>query len=103
MCKMCGEWDWVRSHECQPRWRVDVLNHHDPDEEGDGLDVYAGDAGLAAQKAVEEWDDERIVLNGSVEVMVRPYGNPKAPAEWFEVTAEAVVEYTAHAKEAADG
>lgn len=93
-------WDKIDKHKCPPRWRVDVLSHHDPDDATDGLDVYAADEEDAAQAAVEEWDEcERDVLNGSVDVMVRPHGDLSARSALFEVTAEVAVEYTAHAKE----
>jgi hypothetical protein len=103
-CKTCGQYERLSEHTCPPRWRVDVNNHHDPDDARDGLSVHAVDAETAAIDAVEKWDErERDVLNGSVTVQVRPWDRLDAKPEVFEVTAEAVVEYTAYAKEVSDG
>lgn len=65
-------------------------------DERDGDEVYAPDAEDAASEGVESWDEcERDVLRGDVKVLVRPADDFAAPGEWFRVSAEVVVEYSA--------
>jgi len=50
-CKICGEWAWLSSHSCKPRWQI---IRKDYDEEDDYENAYGHDAENAAIKYVEE-------------------------------------------------
>jgi hypothetical protein len=100
-CTKCGEYDFVSRHRCKPQWFVQIDEHHDLDDPGDGVTVYAHDAEDAARDGVEQWDDERDALNFSYLVRATPVNQELGSApEWFTVDAEASVEYYAHKAEA---
>lgn len=100
-CPTCKVWNerGLHAHQCPPRWRVFVHEHHDPDDPADGLTAYSNWPEDAATNAVEEWDDERHVLDGAVLVLVKPDGHDQ-PGGWFGVDAEAVVYYSSREAEA---
>jgi len=102
-CPTCKVWNerGLHAHKCPPRWLVFVHGHHNPDEPDDGLPAYGHWPDIAAAEAVDEWDDERGVLNGDVLVLVKPDGHDH-PGGWFRVDAEATVNYHARQTESPD-
>jgi|SRR5687768_8086583 len=96
-CKSCRKYDWLDTHKCPPLWRVWIHEHDAVGDPEDGRVHGAADAETAAYEAVDRWDEcERDVLRGEVRVLVKPEGEPDAAGEWFVVTAECVVEYSAN-------
>jgi hypothetical protein len=96
-CARCGEWGWFGEsrlggrHECAPLWRVWIGDHHDPDDPSDGIEARADDAEDAAAKACEEWDEERGMLRGGEDCVVRPAEGGESTL--VRVEAEATVQY----------
>lgn len=109
-CKTCDAFTWagdgLAGHKCHPAWLV-----YDP--ENDGWDsavdaaeslgpIYAADAQAAAERWGDEMDSEGdypIAGGETPMVCVLPYGQVEAEPEYFTVSAEHLVEYSARACE----
>ncbi|KKL73881.1 hypothetical protein LCGC14_2070490 [marine sediment metagenome] len=95
-CDTCGEYDFVDSHECAPRWLV--LNADDPDADW-GI-WYARDADEAGEKwaAQEDCDtaEYTIVAGTPVTLYVKPEIGTDLPVLLI-VSGEALPSYNAEA------
>jgi hypothetical protein len=95
LCPTCGEWQHSY-HKCNPQWECWEAEGGD---RGCSHDVRGYDAEAAAETYAEDCDaDERDLLKGgTMTVHVVPKGAPAdAVPKVFEITAEAVVNYSAH-------
>lgn len=106
-CEVCGEWGFVSSHRCAPRWRVWI----DPEDvcfggDREGQEVHARDAEEAAEQFGAEWDNGNYVLvDGSgqgLTVLVSPVGEEES-VKRLVVEGEMVPEYTAREISEGDG
>lgn len=101
-CDTCKEWGWSLSHKCPPEWRVWIHEHHEIGDPNDCLRARGTYAEDAAQTAVNEWDEEYSLADGSsVTVCAEPVDGGER--EWFEITDESVVEYHARECDPPDG
>ena len=91
-CKTCKSWiyDETRPHKCPPMW---LCRFADEDEDFD-YEVYACDAQDAAEKFVDEEDEDYSVVDyGGVNVDIKD--SESGEIKSFYVEAEASVSYTA--------
>ena len=89
-CKTCGhDYRDDHQHKCPPRWECQTENNSP--EWGD---VYAWDAGEAAERHAEIVVDGGSVMPDVVVVRVRY--DCESPVEVYRVTVEAVLRYSAH-------
>jgi len=95
-CQTCGIYKYSH-HTCPPSWTVWIP---DQENEDDNRLIYAHDAEEAATKYAELYDQEDHGMLGgeTIEVHVKGTEVPKEGEQtWrFEVTGEAIPEYTAH-------
>lgn len=98
-CTTCGEYDWLRSHVCPPRWWVRLPEHHDDNYVAS---VHARTAELAAERYVEQWDAEGdyVCIDGDP-VVVKVQRADGWDERWatFVVEGEMVPEYSARRME----
>lgn len=100
-CTKCGERDLLERHHCKARWLIQIKDYHDFSDPGDGLDAWSDDAEDAARDTIEQWDDGRGALDSPFLVCVTPINQePGCEPEWFQITAEASVDYYAHKTDA---
>lgn len=98
-CSTCGEWGFVRSHRCPPRWEVYCPSQGD--EPDDARDIF----GSSAEEAVEKWAERHdsggdyTIVGGSEETVMVRKADSEDPWVAFVVTGETVPEYHAHRKE----
>jgi hypothetical protein len=97
-CRACGEYDWVNTHRCKPRWRAWI---HDYDEVADpsgGKVVHALSAEGAAEKLVASRNDEGQYIDRETLVLVRPEIGVRDPRPledtWHEVRGELAVDWS---------
>lgn len=97
VCKHCGNYMWetaAHAHKCPPEWEVCFGK---PDSPGcDKRRTFCTDAGDAAEKAVEAWDDDGGEgPSENVEVYVRRAdASSDTPWQRFKVTGEYTVTYS---------
>jgi hypothetical protein len=96
-CKTCKDYDFLDKHRCLPKWLVQVNEHHDMDDTEDAIEVHAIDAEGAASKGLERWDEERGALTDGYLVRVTADDTEATTGEWFSVTAQQSIEYSAEA------
>jgi len=91
-CKKCGEYGWVNTHQCPPKWYV----RHDWHDDGDETEIFATTPQEAAEKYAERSDayGDYDIVNGSpaIVVVIEPLINQQ---HWFEVEGHPVPEYSA--------
>ena len=92
-CKACGEFHFLLSDQCPPRFRV-----WEKGDDSNPCDVYADRAGTAAAKFVKREDQHRdapfAYTNWGEDLFVCVRGDG-LPAETYRVTGEMVAEYWA--------
>lgn len=95
-CRTCGHWGFADKHACPPIWEARIF---ETKWQNDWTEVYATDAEDAAERFAEEYDqggDYTIIRDGNAEIEVRRQGSDEAAI--FDISAESVPEYTAHAR-----
>jgi hypothetical protein len=95
MCKTCKDYDFLDKHRCLPKWLVQIHEHHEMDDTEDAMVVHAVDAEGAASKGLERWDEERDALTDGYLVRVVAEDEEATTGEWFSVTAQQSIEYSA--------
>jgi len=96
-CTKCGERDIIERHRCKSRWKVHIKDYHDLDDPSAGIDAWSDDADDAARDSIEQWDEDRAALDSPFFVRVTPINQePGCAPEWFQISAEASVDYYAH-------
>jgi hypothetical protein len=104
-CPNCNKFGWFgekfgREHQCAPIWEARLL---ETKWENDWIEVRAHDAEEAAREFCEQYDsdgDYSIIQRGSAEVEVRKPGEDGVTI--FDVSAESVPTYYAHARRPQD-
>ena len=91
-CKDCRTHHY-NGAKCYPDWEVQDAEYNGEDE---WSTCKASDASEAAQQFVEDYDDDRILVDANYgqKVQVRKVGESKITE--FEVWAEVSIDYTAH-------
>lgn len=94
-CPTCKQYRFTDPHhKCPPIWECQIETWNAPD----WRKIFAVDSERAAEKFVEEYDQEdHYMMDGdSVEVSVR---NSKGAVEIYNCTGETIPTYYAHKKE----
>lgn len=93
-CRTCGQFGWVNTHRCAPKWEWRCDSWHGADEWCDPP-VHSRDAEGAALKAAEIYDrdDYTLVRGGEETIWVRQIGTTEI-SRWC-VSAESVPQYHA--------
>ena len=94
-CEICGEWGWLRSHKCPPKWKVVCFEAlafpetlHDEWET-----IHASDASGAAEKYMARADRAIAEFTEYDVVVVQAWDGDEQ--KFFSVRGELVPEYTA--------
>lgn len=99
-CETCGQFGWIETHKCPPRWEV-----WDTDSKREWAQtIYAGDAEEAAERWAHDEDaqgDYYIIGGSEAKVFVVREDGEDCEIKKFSICGESVPEY--HATELKDG